>query len=117
MEFLRYDFSEEEIRDRSKKLALSVQQQTQAQEEHKAAASQFKERIESCTSQIGRLSREINSGWEMRNIECAVLFHNPNLGVKTIVRTDTGEVVRTTSMQPSELQENLFEEQEAEVTA
>lgn len=108
-EFLRYEFSEEEIRERSKKLALSVQSQTQAQEEQKAAVSQFKERIESCVSQIGRLSREINSGWEMRTIECAVQFHSPNVGMKTIVRLDTGEIVNVTSMHPSELQENLFQ--------
>jgi len=107
-EFLRYEFTEEEVRDRSKKLALAVQTQVQAQEEQKAAVAQFKERIESCVSQIGRLSRDINMGWEMRTIDCRVEYHYPVMGTKRISRIDTGEVVREIAMLTSELQENLF---------
>lgn len=110
-EFLRYDFTEDEVKEKAKTLALAVQRQTQAQEEQKAAQSQFKERIESCTSQIGKLSREINMGWEMRTIPCFVLFHNPKQGMKQIVRTDTGELVREIAMTTSEMQEKLFDEE------
>ncbi|HXF12259.1 MAG TPA: hypothetical protein VN517_03840 [Terriglobales bacterium] len=110
-EFLRYDFTEEETKEKAKKLALAVQTQTQAQEEQKAAASQFKERIESCTSQIGKLSREINMGWEMRTITCFFLFHTPVQGTKRIMREDTGEIVREIAMTPSEMQEKLFAEE------
>lgn len=107
-EYLRYEFTEEEVRERSKKLALAVQSQTQAQEEQKAAVAQFKERIETCVSQIGRLSRDINMGWEMRTIDCRVDYHAPTQATKRITRIDTGEVVRETAMLASELQENLF---------
>lgn len=107
-EFLKYEFTEEETRQKSKQLALAVQQQTTAQEEQKAAAAQFKERIEGCASQIGRLSREINTGWEMRTIECDVFFHVPTQGMKRIMRPDTGEIVREEPMLSHELQEELF---------
>jgi hypothetical protein len=107
-EYLRYEFSEEELRGKSKQLALSIQLKTQAQEEQKAAASQFKERIESADAQIGKLSRDINSGWEMRNVDCQVQFHTPTVGAKTVVRLDTGEIVKESAMLQSELQENLF---------
>lgn len=113
-EFLRYDFSEDEMRERSKKLALAVQTQVQAQEEQKAAQAQFKERIESCVSQIGRLSRDINMGWEMRTIDCRVDFHTPVVGTKRITRLDTGELVREIAMLTSELQENLFPKDSSE---
>lgn len=107
-EYLRYDFSEEEIKDRSKRLALAVQTKVRAQEEQKAAQAQFKERIEGADAKIGQLSRDINMGWEMRQLDCYVQFHTPVQGSKRIVRKDTGELVRDMPMQLSELQQNLF---------
>ena len=58
---------------------------------------------------IGRLSRDINGGWEMRYIECVCQFHTPTIATKRIVRQDTGEVVRECAMEKDELQENLFD--------
>lgn len=114
-EFLRYEFTEEELRQKSKDLARSVQLQTAAQEEQKAAVAQFKERIEAQVANIGRLSRDINGGWEMRNIDCLVQFHTPTIGSKRIIRQDTGEVVRECAMEKHELQENLFDTSEENV--
>ena len=107
-EFLRYDFTEDELREKSKNLALAVQNKTQAQEEQKAAASQFKELIENADAKIGKLSRDINMGWEMRTVDCAVLFHTPVQGTKRIMRLDTNKIVRDQAMLAAEMQENLF---------
>jgi hypothetical protein len=109
-EYLRYEFSREELQDRAKTLAMNVQRQTQTQEEQKAAQAQFKERLERLTSEVGKLSRDINNGWEMRNIICHVAFHSPVQGTKRIIREDTGELVREMAMARSEMQDNLFEE-------
>jgi hypothetical protein len=109
-EYLRYEFSREELQDRAKSLAMNVQRQTQTQEEQKAAQAQFKERLERLTSEVGKLSRDINNGWEMRNILCRVLYHSPTQGTKRIVREDTGELVREQPMTRSEMQEQLFKE-------
>lgn len=109
-EFLRYDFTEEEIRDKAKQLALAIQTQTQAQEEQKVAQAQFKERIEAQVSVIGRLSRSINMGWEMRTIDCRIEFHTPVQGTKRLTRIDTGEFVRDEAMSPHEMQEQLFKD-------
>ncbi len=108
-EYLRYEFTEDEIKQKSKDLARSVQLQTAAQEEQKAAQAQFKDRIESQIANIGRLSRDINGGWEMRNIDCLVQFHTPTIATKRLIRQDTGELVRECAMEKHELQENLFE--------
>lgn len=109
-EYLRYEFSEEELKERAKTLAMNVQRQGQTTEEQKAAQAQFKERLERFTAEIGKLSRDINNGWEMRNIECRVRYNLPVPGTKSIVRLDTGELVREMAMSRSEMQENLFEE-------
>lgn len=112
-EYLRYEFSDEELSERSKSLAMNIQRQTQAEEEQKAAASQFKERIESYKASIGKLSRDINNGWEMRNIVCFVDHHKPVVGTKRIVRSDTGALVAEIAMTPGELQQHLFPEDSA----
>lgn len=109
-EYLRYEFTQDELRERAKSLAMNVQRQTQSQEEQKAAQAQFKERLERFSSEIGKLSRDINNGWEMRNILCAVQYNSPAQGTKSIIRHDTGELVREMPMSKHEMQENLFEE-------
>jgi hypothetical protein len=107
-EYLRYTFSEEETKAIAKELALAVTRKTRAEEEQKSAQAQFKQRIEAEIATIGKLSNNINMGWDMREIDCTVQFHKPNEGFKTIVRLDTGEVVREAKMAGGELQENLF---------
>lgn len=109
-EYLRYEFTEDQLREKAKSLAVTVQRQTQTQEEQKAAQAQFKERLERFVAEIGKLSRDINNGWEMRNIECVVNFHSPVQGTKQILRLDTGELVREMPMSKSEMQDNLFDE-------
>jgi hypothetical protein len=49
-----------------------------------------------------------NQNEKRREIECVVEFHKPKQGVKTIIRLDTGEVVREQQMSGGELQEKLF---------
>lgn len=109
-EYLRYEFSQEELREKAKNLALSVQKQQRAQEEQKAAQAQFKQRIEFEQANIGLLSNNISMGWEMRDIDCEVLYHVPSQAVKRVVRLDTREVVREVPMNAHELQEKLFED-------
>lgn len=109
-EYLRYSFSEEETKGIAKELALAVTRKTRAEEEQKSAQAQFKQRIESEIAMIGRLSNNINMGWDMREIDCEVQYHAPNQGMKRIVRLDTGEEVSTLAMSGHELQEKLFKE-------
>jgi hypothetical protein len=112
-EFLRYDFTEEETRQKAKDLALALQMKERAESEKKAVVKQFEERIETQASIVSRVSREIYAGWEMRNIKCSVEFHTPTPGAKRITRLDTGELVAERAMESYELQECLkFDENE-----
>lgn len=111
-EFLRYDFTEIEMKTKASELSLALQRKERAEMDQKAAQAQFKERIEAQTNIISRVSREYQAGYEFRDIECGVEFHTPTLGSKRITRIDTGELVRECAMRGDELQENLFEDTE-----
>ena len=109
-EFLRYDFTESEMKAKASELSLALQRKERAEMDQKAAQAQFKERIEAQTNIISRVSREYQAGYEFRDIECHVEFHTPTVGSKRITRIDTGELVRECAMRNDELQENLFSE-------
>jgi hypothetical protein len=80
---------------------------TEAEESKKAVVAQFGERIASLRADTSSLARKFNSGYEYRNIECKVLYHEPSPAQKGIMRLDTGEVVKVQAMTFNELQEIL----------
>ena len=109
-EFLRYDFSQDEMTRLSRDLALAVRKREQAQNALKAAQAQFKQQIEAETANIALFANFVSMGYEMRNIDCMVNFHQPEPGRKQIWRMDTGELVREEKMRRDEMQEQLFDE-------
>ena len=106
-EYLKYDFSEQELKDKAKQLAHEFRQKEEAELESKEGMSLFKSRIDAHKANVSRLSNHINNGYEYRNIECDVLYNTPLDGQKTIVRKDTREIIRMEEMQPEEFQESL----------
>jgi|SRR6478609_2211574 len=106
-EFLKYVFSGEELNEFATELARKTSEMTEAEESKKAVVAQFGERIASLRADTSSLARKFNSGYEYRNIECKVLYHEPLPAQKTIMRLDTGEVVKVQAMTFNELQEIL----------
>lgn len=106
--FLRYQFTEAEIKERSLELARATTQAIEAEESKKAAAAQFADLVLRSREKMSRLAREINNGYEMRDIECEIRLHKPSKGMAQIVRLDTGELVKERLMDHTELQEQLF---------
>lgn len=105
--FLRCDFSAEELREFSRELARKTAELSQAEEDKKAAVSQFADRIAANRADTSRLARNINSGYEMRMTVCEVLLNTPVTGTARIVRSDTGEVVKERAMTGTEMQGSL----------
>ena len=105
--FLRVDFTVEELREFSKELARKTAELSQGEEDKKAAVSQFADRIAANRADTSRLARNINSGYEMRMVECDVLLNQPVTGTAQIVRLDTGEVVKERAMTGNEMQADL----------
>jgi len=109
-EWLKYEFTEEELKDFSKRLAYETRELMENEEAKKSVMSDFKSKIESSKEKISKLSNQINNGYEYRNIDCEVILNEPEAGMKQIVRKDTGELVKTLTMNSEEKQENLFKE-------
>lgn len=105
--FLRCNFTPEEISDFSKELARKVSEVAQAEENKKAAVAQFSEQIAGAKAKCSQLARNIDSGYEMRNVDCRVDLDTPVVGTASIVRTDTNETVKTRAMNADELQQSL----------
>ena len=104
---LRCDFSEDELKQFSKDLARSTAQLAQAEEEKKSAMAQFAERLTGAKALASSLARRINEGYEMRMVDCEVRLDSPTNGTATVVRKDTGEIVKERPMTAGELQGEL----------
>jgi hypothetical protein len=111
-EFLKYDYTPDEIRELGRDLARKTTENAEVELQLAAVKSQFKDRQSRLTAEISTLSRQVANGYEHRNVECKIQWHTPRLGMKTIIRCDTGEVVRETQMSNEERQQMLpFESQ------
>lgn len=104
---LRYDFTPDEIRERGRELAALVRDLCQLEDNRKQSMAAFKEEHEVLQTRLKALSRQVDSGYEMRDVECAVQWNSPEPCKKTIVRLDTGEQVAIMPMTQDELQEEF----------
>jgi hypothetical protein len=103
-------FSDGELELKGQELSAAVIKFDEIVDEKTAAMKQFKERIDQASADVRKLSRKVRDRGEIRPVECAVAFHKPTKGQKTIVRFDSGEVVKECVMTDRELQEQLFPE-------
>ena len=88
---LRHNFSDQEIHDLAMKLANKNREATNVEEEKKAVNSEFKFKTDMLKAEINLLSTKISNGYEMREVDCEVRYHEPESGIKLLIRTDTGE--------------------------
>lgn len=106
-EYLRYDFTPAELAEFARSMARSHQKRSQLEIEAKAVNTQFKSNIEAETNLISDYANKLNNGYEYRNIDCEKRFNDPVIGEMTLIRLDTGEIVKTRLMTLSERQEPL----------
>ena len=109
-EYLKYVFTEKEKSEIAIDMAQKVSELNQAEDQRKAIASDFKSKIDGLQATINHAAVRLNNGYEMRSIECEVI---PNWEEKIweYVRSDTGEVAKTTEMSPEDLQMRFGEEE------
>lgn len=106
-EFLKYEFTEDEIHQKGLDLARLNKEHAAIESEKKSVVSGFKAKIDATMTDIETLSNHINNGHEHRYIDCEVRFHDPNTGMKSIFRKDNGELVKKESMSDEEMQTEL----------
>jgi hypothetical protein len=103
-EWLKYNFTEKELREFAKELARETALLAEAEEQKKAIVASFSEKVATAKTKLSILSRYINNGYDYRNVDCSVLMDSPKDGMKTVYRDDTGEEVKIAPMTPEEKQ-------------
>ena len=103
-ELLRCDFTSDEWTENARQLATATRLRSELEQEKKEIDSQYKAKIEEQIVRASKLAALLGAGYEMRNVPCEVILDKPEPGQATVVRTDTGEIVRTRPMTEMERQ-------------
>lgn len=88
---LRYEFTNEEMRDLGRDLSVKNQELRQLEEQKKSVVADFGSRMTIAKEHISSLSDKVASGYEMRDVMCMVEYHTPEINKKTYTRTDNEE--------------------------
>ncbi|HEY1861654.1 MAG TPA: hypothetical protein VGG61_14940 [Gemmataceae bacterium] len=107
IEVVQYNFTLDELRLLGEQLARESEILTDLNQKKKEVAAAMKVAITEAEGRAAALARKINERHEYRDAECTALMHTPRVGMKSIVRVDTGEIVREERMTVDELQEKL----------
>src|SRR5215472_8016881 len=106
-EAIRYSFNDNEKRELGEALARENQTVYDLREQKKTITHEFNARIEGAEKRASDLTTKINSGYELREIECLVLLEVPRPGMKRLIRIDTNETIRDEAMTAAEMQSNF----------
>ncbi|MFH1953144.1 MAG: hypothetical protein ABIL06_16190 [Pseudomonadota bacterium] len=108
-EHLKCVLTEKEIKECGLSLALANSSVTDLDAQKKKFNDQIKADISGHEATISKMASMIQNGYEYRQVECAIEKDFDSKVIR-IIRLDTGEVVRETTMTADELQEKLFKE-------
>ena len=97
-QYLKCEFSATEIADKAKELATANRKRGSIEQQKKEIDADLKGKVEAQNSIIGRLSEQIMTGSEYRDVDCTIVMDSPAIGQKTIIRNDTGEEVKVELM-------------------
>ncbi len=90
----------------SERLSNYLSDKEREEDSLKALKSQAKSKIDEIDAGIREISDKIRTGKESREIGCEIIY-NFEKGIKSWVRTDTGEFVKDDVITARELQENI----------
>jgi hypothetical protein len=110
-EYLKCEFIEHEILEFGNELARKHSEITELEEMKKRVVSDFKAKTDAAEAEASILARKIQNKHEYRDVECQEVYNYVDKSV-TIVRNDTGEIVKTRDMREDEKQELLFPDEE-----
>ena len=108
MQYCKYEFDENEIRDMAAEMAQNIARAESVDAELKTIKAQFKADLETLTRGIQATAEKMNSGYEMRNIKCEVV-RDYRLGMVFYKRTDNGEIAKERKMRDDERQVKIGE--------
>lgn len=98
MRLLKCPIPQEELLTLGEKLASEIKAVAAVKEERKACLADFKSRIEEIQKVITTLAEKVDTGMGERQVECLWTNNHPEPGMKSLARTDTGDIVETKPM-------------------
>ena len=107
MEDVRYTFTRSEVYELGLLLGRQVAGIMALQTAKRETAKTFGAQIEHAENCAAATAEKLNAGFEMREVSCIIKLDEPKAGVKSIIRTDTQETVRTEKMTAEEMQRPL----------
>lgn len=105
-ETLRCELTEPEVRDRADQAARAFGEAAESEDELTAIATEMRGQIKRLRAQVAELLRSVRERSEYRPVECAEAMNagGSEPARVDIVRTDTGEIVRSRQLTPDERQ-------------
>lgn len=102
---LEVRLTEKELKDASKALAEAINKRSIIESQLETFKAQKKAEVAAQDAVISANSVLVNSEKEFRLVECKIEYDFRKKGVKTFVRLDTGEIVKTEQITNEERQE------------
>ena len=102
----QYNFNDDEKRDIASELANGVAELKHIENRKKSVTSQLTSEMNAKQSAVDLAAEKLRSGFEMRQIECEVVYAYIDDVVRWI-RTDNGEIAHERKMRPDERQMKL----------
>jgi hypothetical protein len=103
-ESVKYEFTQDEIRELGKALAIEGARLDEVKGERAATLADFKARMEAIAGRQRELQSQINNGYKLVEVEIMVMYDKPAPGKKQILRLDTNSILREEPMTARELQ-------------
>ena len=106
-ESVEHRFTDKELLALGKELARANNEVYRLRGDQKATAATMAAAVKSAEQVASELAGKISRRTELREVEVVFLMDKPAVGLKMIVRADTGEEIRTAPMSPQERQGTL----------
>jgi hypothetical protein len=103
----RYDFTQHEIRELGRDMAREAQGVYDARAQKIATVAELSALIKNAEKRVSDLAEKINCGYELRPVECIEILDSPRPGRKSVIRTDTQEVLEEEAMSEAERQDSF----------
>jgi hypothetical protein len=103
-EAVKYTFTQDEVRELGEALARESQNVMDLHERKTSTLAAFTAQIKQGQGRMADLTRKINEGFELREVECIVMMETPRPGMKRVIRIDTNEMIRDEPMTAGEMQ-------------
>lgn len=103
-ESARVALTTEQLLDAGRELAASQAEVRQLEDDFRSVRDEWKSRISAVEARITTTAGRISRGYDIKPVACVVTFDEPEPGLKTCVRQDTGERLWVKEMTESDKQ-------------